>query len=90
MANTLFDATVTPALVRSGALVTVRVSCEVSAAGSMIVGSSNGYTITTTKRALAGGQISDTFTETITGPPGDCHLTFVFQGSGIETVVTIQ
>jgi hypothetical protein len=90
MANTLFDASADPALISSGGTTSITVTCEVSAAGDMIVGSSNGYTITTTKRPLVAGQQSDTFVATISGPPGDCFLSFVFQGSGVHTVVTIQ
>jgi hypothetical protein len=89
MANVLFGATANPATIKSGQQTTITVRCQVTSLGNMTVGSSNGYAITTTQRALSVGQPSDTFVETISGPQGNCFLTFVFDGSGTQTVVTI-
>jgi|HubBroStandDraft_6_1064221.scaffolds.fasta_scaffold103179_2 hypothetical protein len=89
MANTLFNASAAPAEIGSKGTTTITVTCEVSDGGPMTIGSSNGYTITTNERILKAGQLSDTFSETITGPVGDCWLTLVFRGSSTDTVVTI-
>jgi hypothetical protein len=89
MPNTLFAASSAPAVMPSGSQTTITVLCQVVTPGPMTIGASNGYSIISTQRQLAAGQAQDVFSETISGPPGDCFLTFVFQGSGTETVVTI-
>jgi hypothetical protein len=90
MANVLFLATATPAVIKSGDKTMIVVSYEASDAGPMTIGASNGYSITSTRRPLSVGKDNeDSFEETISGPKGDCFLTFVFDGSGTTTVVTI-
>jgi hypothetical protein len=89
MANTLLAASANPAVIQSGSQTTITVVCQVTTPGPMTIGSSDSYTISSTQRPLTAGQTQDKFSETISGPPGTCFLTFVFAGSGTTTAVTI-